>query len=234
MPEDMTQQLLDWVRGHFFGKYRGTVSDNSDPTNRGRIKVKVPSVLADVEAWAMPCAPYSGDGMGSYHIPENGTGVWVEFEAGDPSYPVWTGCFWGDGQLPNDSSGSGATPPVKILRTKSGMIISIDDDAQTISVTDDNENNYVKITVPDGLVRIQGSVKVVVDAPQIELVADSTHPIVFGDDLLEYLNELVSLFNTHTHPGELALGVFPVTPMIPVPPFTPATPALLSLRVKNG
>jgi len=234
MNEDVTQQLLEWVRGHYFGKYRGTVTDNSDPTNRGRVRVNVPSIFGGVDGWAMPCAPYAGQGMGAYQIPETGTGVWVEFEAGDPSYPVWTGCFWGDSQLPDDSGGSGATPSVKILRTKSGMIISIDDDAQTISVTDGNENNFVKVTVPEGLVKVQGNMKVVVDAPQIELVENATHPLVFGDDLLEYLNQLVTLFNTHTHPGELALGVFPVTPMIAVPPFPPATPALLSVQVKNG
>jgi hypothetical protein len=73
-----------------------------------------------------------------------------------------------------------------------------------------------------------------VEAPQIELVENSTHPIVFGDQLLQHLNQLVAMFNSHTHPGELALGVLPVTPMPPVPPFPPADPSMLSLKVKNG
>jgi hypothetical protein len=48
------------------------------------------------------------------------------------------------------------------------------------------------------------------------------------------LNQLVTMFNTHVHPGELAIGVLPVTPAPPVPPFPPATPDLLSFQVKTG
>jgi uncharacterized protein involved in type VI secretion and phage assembly len=120
--EDLSAELLRWVRGHFFGKYRGTVSDNSDPTNRGRLKVKVPSVLGTVESWAMPCVPYAGNQVGFYTLPDSGTGVWVEFEAGDPSYPIWSGCFWADNELP-DPGGA----PIKILKTNK-VTIRIDDD----------------------------------------------------------------------------------------------------------
>lgn len=90
------------------------------------------------------------------------------------------------------------------------------------------------IEVQQGLIKIQGTFKVVVETPLIELVENATHPVVFGDNLLQYLNQLVQLYNTHLHPGELALGVFPVTPAPPVPPFPPATPALLSTKVKAG
>ena len=75
--------------------------------------------------------------------------------------------------------------------------------------------------------------KIVVEAPQIELVEGAPHPLVFGDDLLNYLNQMVMLFNTHMHPGETVLGI-PVTPMTPQPMFQQATPALLSQKVKTG
>lgn len=120
--EDLTLQILTWVRGHYFGKYRGTVSDNADPTNRGRLKVKVPSVLGTVESWAMPCVPYAGKSVGFYSLPEPGTGIWVEFEAGDPSYPIWSGCFWADNELP-DPGGA----PIKIWKTEK-LTVRIDDD----------------------------------------------------------------------------------------------------------
>jgi hypothetical protein len=83
-------------------------------------------------------------------------------------------------------------------------------------------------------VKIQGTAKVVVQAPQIQLVEDSTHPVVFGDTLLQYLNQIVELYQSHVHPGELALGVFPVTPAPPVPPFPPALPTMLSTQVTTG
>jgi uncharacterized protein involved in type VI secretion and phage assembly len=33
--------------------------------------------------------------MGVYLVPPIGAGVWVEFEQGDPDYPIWAGCRWG-------------------------------------------------------------------------------------------------------------------------------------------
>ena len=80
----------------FFGKYRGTVINNVDPEMRGRIQVAVPDVTAVVpSSWAMPCAPVAGMQTGMFAVPLIGAGVWVEFEQGDPDYPIWTGCFWG-------------------------------------------------------------------------------------------------------------------------------------------
>jgi hypothetical protein len=73
-----------------------------------------------------------------------------------------------------------------------------------------------------------------VDAPQIELVESAAHPLVFGDDLLRYLTQLVQMMQTHMHPGELALGIFPVTPMVPGTAFPQPTQALLSTQVKTG
>jgi uncharacterized protein involved in type VI secretion and phage assembly len=126
--------LHEYLRSHFFGKYRGTVSDNDDPTSRGRIKVKVPAILGDLEVWAMPCVPYAGAGVGFYSVPPSGAGVWVEFEAGDPSYPVWTGCFWADGELP-DTSG----PDVKIWKTDS-LTLRLDDSADEALVQNSAES----------------------------------------------------------------------------------------------
>ena len=101
------------------------------------------------------------------------------------------------------------------------------------ALSDDRGNNLLKIKVNDGQVRVQATAKVIVEAPQIELVEGAPHPLVFGDDLLQYLNQLVMLFNTHTHVGETVLGI-PVTPMIPTPVFQPPTPSMLSLKVKTG
>jgi hypothetical protein len=105
---------------------------------------------------------------------------------------------------------------------------------QPITLTDQNGTNMIKIDAPAGQIKVQSQTKVVVEAPQIELVDSATHPLVFGDQLLQYLNQLGQLYQSHVHPGEMALGVFPVTPAPPVPPFPPATPALLSMKVKTG
>jgi hypothetical protein len=219
----------------FYGKFRGTVTNNQDPLSQGRIKAKVPDVLRDVETgWALPAAPYSGNGVGVYTVPAVDAAVWIEFEAGDVSSPIWTGCWWSKDQLPKDETGSATTPDRKIIRTEQGLLLSFDDGGKTIALSDSNGNNLLKFQIDQGHIKMQAGTKIVIEAPQIELVENATHPLVFGDNLLTYLNQLVNLFNTHVHPGELALGFIPITPAPPVAPFTPATPSLLSTKVKCG
>lgn len=79
----------------YYGKFRGTVINNIDPMMIGRIQVIVPDVSIIPGSWAMPCVPLAGIQNGFYAVPIIGSGVWVEFEQGDPDYPIWTGCFWG-------------------------------------------------------------------------------------------------------------------------------------------
>lgn len=85
--------------GPFYGKYRGTVVNNNDPEMRGRLLVQVPDVGGLVPlSWAEACVPLAGPtgpAMGVYMAPPVGAGVWVEFEQGDPSHPIWVGCRWG-------------------------------------------------------------------------------------------------------------------------------------------
>ncbi len=222
---DMMTDMAEVMEGRFFGKYRGIVKDNRDPTQRGCLKVLVPAVMDQEAVWAMPCIPYSGDNMGFHMIPEAGTGVWVEFEAGDPSYPIWVGCYWADQQVPQNQQGTPATPPIKILRSQQGLIVSLDDGQQAITLSDKNGNNLVTLQVQQGQVTVKGAQKVVVEAPQIELVKDSIHPVVFGDRLLQYLNTLVQLIQGHTHIGSTSP---------PAAPFPPPTSTLISNRVKTG
>jgi hypothetical protein len=79
----------------YFGKYRGTVVNNLDPENRGRIQAIVPDVQGLVPmTYALPCLPAAGKGSGTFVVPELGSSVWIEFEQGNPDYPIWSGCFW--------------------------------------------------------------------------------------------------------------------------------------------
>ncbi|HMN20301.1 MAG TPA: phage baseplate assembly protein V [Ottowia sp.] len=79
-----------------FGKYRGTVVNNVDPLQIGRVQVIVPDAAGFVPGtWAMPCVPLAGINNGVFTVPIPGSGVWVEFERGDIDYPIWVGGFWG-------------------------------------------------------------------------------------------------------------------------------------------
>jgi len=80
----------------YFGKYRGMVVNNIDPMFMGRIMAMVPDVLGVIpSSWAMPCFPVAGIQNGMFTVPIIGSAVWIEFEQGDPDYPIWTGCFYG-------------------------------------------------------------------------------------------------------------------------------------------
>ena len=159
---DALQQVLGWVQSHWFGKYRGIVVDNADPTDRGRLKVRVPAVLDEIEVWAMPCVPYAGDGVGFYSLPDPKTGVWIEFEAGDQSFPIWTGCFWADGELP-DSGG----PPVKVWKTGK-LTVRLDDDGDELRLETTSASTVTLasevVTESGGATHTVGSATVTSDA----------------------------------------------------------------------
>ena len=100
----------------FYGKYRGKVENNVDPMQMGRVQVSVPAVLGDgTLSWALPSVPFAGPQVGFFAVPPTGANVWVEFEGGDTDYPIWTGCFWGTGEVP----ASPAIADMKVIKTGS-------------------------------------------------------------------------------------------------------------------
>jgi hypothetical protein len=215
----------------FYGKYRGLVLNNQDPSNLGRLQANVPEVLGGIPTgWAIPAAPYAGTGAGFFAVPLVGAGVWIEFEAGDVSRPIWSGAWWAAGEVPMNEQGVPARPETKILRSDFGLLVALDDTAQTITLSDALGLNLMTIKVLEGTIEIHSAVRVVLEAPVIQHGQSAAHPAVLGDLLLLYLNQLVAMFNVHLHPGELAAGMIPVTPAPPVPPFPPAQPSLLSVK----
>lgn len=81
--------------GPFLGKFRGVVVNNVDPMQIGRIQAIVPDVSPIPSSWAMPCLPWAGINTGVFTVPPPGSGVWIEYERGDPDYPIWVGGYWG-------------------------------------------------------------------------------------------------------------------------------------------
>lgn len=155
MIEELLQQLVERIDHRYFGKYRGYVSGVADPLNLGRIKARVPRLLHDAETgWAMPCAPYAGPDQGMFAIPEVGAGVWIEFEGGDLSRPIWSGSWWGKpgtGDIDQADSTAREAPPineipkehyperpvdhnVRVIKSATGHYILLDDRPDTARV----------------------------------------------------------------------------------------------------
>jgi hypothetical protein len=74
----------------FYGIYRGIVTDNADLSSLYRLRVLIPEVLGSQEEWALPSVP-----VGATAVPAVGKAVWIAFESGDPSRPVWIGTIVG-------------------------------------------------------------------------------------------------------------------------------------------
>ncbi len=112
----------------FIGKFRGTVLNNIDPMFQGRIQATVPDVSGlTPTTWCLPCFPIAGINTGIFAVPPIGAGVWIEFEQGDPDYPIWVGCFTGSpADVPVLAQTAPAPVPAITLQTplKNGIVIA--------------------------------------------------------------------------------------------------------------
>jgi hypothetical protein len=115
----------------YYGKYRGTVIENIDPEQIGRVLVQVPDVLGETpSSWALPCVPAAGIQSGVFVVPPIGSQVWVEFEQGDPDYPIWTGGFWGlVADVPVFATAPPAIPPGQniVMQTTGQNMVMVSD-----------------------------------------------------------------------------------------------------------
>ncbi len=162
--------MSDGANKKYYGKYRGVVTDNDDPMKLGRLQLKVQDVLRDSESsWAMPSTPYAGKNVGLFLIPPKDALVWVEFEQGDPDYPIWTGCFWASGELPSAASSA----DTKVLATDAGSI-TFDDTKGSNSITIDVKG--LKIVIDTEKIKLSNS------SQTIEISSSS---VKINDDSLE-------------------------------------------------
>jgi hypothetical protein len=158
---ELLLDLADRLRHRYYGKYRGIVTTVDAATLR--VKATVPAVLGTTPSgWALPCVPYAGPGMGLFAVPEVGAGVWIEFEGGDVSLPIWTGCYWRAGELPTDASDT-----VRGLVTGAGHKLLFDDSAQSITISDPNGNS---ITLNGtGITLTRGGVTVLISSSSVSV-----------------------------------------------------------------
>jgi uncharacterized protein involved in type VI secretion and phage assembly len=154
----------------------GLVSNNNDPTASGRIRVKFPWLSDnDESAWAPMATPMTGNGRGFQYIPEIDDEVLVAFEHGDIDRPYVIGCLWNGVDTPPLSpsdavAGNGAVNK-RIIKSRSGHIVLLDDTQGSESITiQDKNGNQIVLNSPDNSMKIkiqgdltieaQGSIKI--------------------------------------------------------------------------
>lgn len=157
--------------GKYYSSYRGYVIDNNDAENMGRIKVLVPSITKDKAhtRWAWPKNQYSGADHGVQLLPQNGSVVWVEFESGNPRFPIWSHAHFGLNEKPEEFASS----QVYGFKSPKGQLIIIDD-------RDDVEKIIFNRGDNAGLVKV------------IELTDKL-------NNLEKKVNNLLSHYKTHVH-----------------------------------
>lgn len=153
MTDQTLMEIVDRIRNRFYGKYRGTVTEVNDD---GRIKALVPAVLGDTATgWCMPCLPYAGKDAGIAFLPEQDAGVWIEFEGGDVSYPIWVGCYWH-----TDDKPTRVAKQVKVIKTKGSQQMVFDDADHSITMTDSNKNSVTLDRTGIAIVRGSGKIAI--------------------------------------------------------------------------
>lgn len=186
----------------YYSVYRGIVVDPNDPLHLNRIKVCVPEVMGGTINWAFPRGQHgsAGDGF-KYFTPKMGDIVFVSFEHGDHTKPLWEFHGWGMKQVPAILDGVNKCGIV----TPEGNLIVMDDDDGSLSVSF------------SGPISIKAGGQVMVDSDK-DVIITSSESIVLNQgenqglvnikDLTEKLNYLVTqleflrnLFNSHVHTG---------------------------------
>ncbi len=161
--EKLAVEAAEFIRSRYFGKYRGLVQDVNDPENMGRIVAQVPEVYGDEDSpWALPVVPFAGKQHGLVLLPEVDDGVWIEFEAGDPSRPIWTGCWWASGEMP--APGGTAT---RVLVTSGGHKVILDDDGKKLQLL---HSGGSEITMTNNEIKLKiGSTQIVLSASGVNI-----------------------------------------------------------------
>jgi uncharacterized protein involved in type VI secretion and phage assembly len=207
MDDRTARYIAENTRKHW-GKYRGFVVDRGDPEQLGRLRVRVPSLLADtLPGWAWPVTPYGGNGVGLFALPKRDDIVWVEFMEGELAHPLWSGCAWakpgGRSELPPEALDG--YPDTVVLRTASGHTVRLSD-----------VDGHERITV-----RAAGGCEVVLDGRADRVTVKAGEVVVRRTDgaaeELATKSFVRNVFDTHTH----ATGVGPSA--TPVPTSDPSS-----------
>ncbi|MGH6689627.1 MAG: phage baseplate assembly protein V [Gammaproteobacteria bacterium] len=161
--EQVIERLVERVGSSYFGKYRGTVTDVDDPENLCRIRATVPAVLGGHTCgWALPAAPFAGDGHGVVMLPKVGSGVWIEFEAGRLDNPIWSGAWWASGQRPDPQG-----PKVRVIVSENGHKVILDDESDEVTIVH-GSGPEMKLTGSEIVITV-GSCEIKISGTEISL-----------------------------------------------------------------
>lgn len=198
-----------------YGAVVGIVTDNKDPDNLGRVKVRFPWLHEDNESyWARLATPMAGNGRGHWFLPEVDDEVLTIFEHGDVRFPYIIGSLWNGVDKPpyNNSDGKNNLRVIKSrsghelifndsdrkeqveIHTKAGHRILLDDSAgqEKIVIKDKSGNNSVTIDSAQNSIAVQSELQLSLSAQKIEIKAGAMMTIK-TDGILTIQGQLVKI-----------------------------------------
>ena len=208
-----------------YGKYPAVVTRNDveDEGHTGRIEVRIPGILEEdesgdpqpIEVIARPCLP-----PGFFFVPDEGSHVWVEFAAGDINAPIWVGVWYPEDAPPPTSDGEAPDFKQKVIRTTSGHVVTLDDDAESIAIKD-KHGNHVKLDGDGATVtHNDDQTKIEVRRGMVTIHAGGTAKRLVTDD-----SAFMQYVLSHQHTGNMGAPTGPPTP-------PPPTESWFTLRAK--
>ncbi len=147
------------AKDRFYGVVVGVVTNNQDPENMHRVKVRFPWLGDDVESnWARVTAPMAGGDRGAYFLPEVDDEVLVAFEHGRVDHPFVLGSLW-NGQDAAPESNTDGQNNHRTIRSRSGHVLRFNDQSgsETIEVIDKSGNNKIVIDSANNTITIEAN-----------------------------------------------------------------------------
>jgi len=222
------------ILGKYYGSYRAYVHNNEDPLDMNRVQLIIPMLnpTAVDETWAFPKNSWGGKDYGINLLPRKADVVWVEFQNGDPDYPVWSHASYAKGEKPKEFSSINHYG----FKTPRGTLIVINDNKgeEEVLVRLNNKAEWVKIKKEE----------LEVEAKLIKLGTNGDEAAIMGETLLGKLNTLSDKLDTtydilmgHTHDDKKlppsALDIIKITKVkIEVSNLKDELPEILSEKVK--
>lgn len=159
-PDGLTHALLGAADHLQRGLAIGVVTNNDDPQNQGRVKLKYPWLTEQDESdWARVVSVGGGAGRGVQFVPEVNDEVLVGFELGDIHHPYVIGGLWNGVDNPPKPTGElvrGGKVQQRVIRSRSGHLIVLDDSETRPHVrVQDQSGNVIEIDSKTNTVTIQ-------------------------------------------------------------------------------
>lgn len=144
------------IGNRIYGIVVGVVTNNQDPDNMGRVKVKFPWLSdTDESYWARLATPMAGKDRGIYVLPEIDDEVLIAFEHGDVRFPYVLGALWNGQDTPPEQNSDGKNN-IRMIKSRSGHIIRLNDEEgkETIEIIDKSGKNSIAIDTANNAIAI--------------------------------------------------------------------------------